>query len=333
MCQIGKEFMTKDNRSRKCLLTFNNPIEHGYTHEHIRKLLEETKQCIYWCMSDEIGLETKTFHTHVYIACSSAVRFSVLKKRFPDAHIDFCQGTSQQNRDYVFKTGKWADTEKEETNIKESHEEWGEIPIERQGARNDITDLYDMIKDGMTDYEILESNPQYLFNMDKIERVRQTVNAERFKNVWRELDVTYIYGDTGAGKTRSIMEKYGYSNVYRVTDYEHPFDGYKGQDVIVFEEFRSSLRIDDMLNYLDGYPVELRCRYANKQACYTKVYIVSNISLHEQYMNMQKEQTETWKAFLRRIHHVKVYMNKSTYDYSIDEYLNGFIPTNETPFD
>ena len=325
--------MTKDNRSRKCLLTFNNPIEHGYTHEHIRELLKETKQCIYWCMSDEIGLETKTFHTHVYMACSSAVRFSVLQKRFPSAHIDFCQGTSQQNRDYVFKSGKWANTEKEDTNIKESHEEWGEMPIERQGARNDIADLYDMIKDGMTDYEILESNPQYFLNLDKIERVRQTIYAERFKNVWRNLDVTYVYGDTGAGKTRSIMEKYEYPNVYRVTDYEHPFDGYKGQDVIVFEEFRSSLRIDDMLNYLDGYPVELRCRYANRQACYTKVYIVSNISLHEQYMNMQKEQIETWKAFLRRIHHVKVYMNNTVYEYSTDEYLNGFIPTKETPFD
>ncbi len=31
----------------------------------------------------------------------------------------------------------------------------------------------------------------------------------------------------------------------------------KGQDVIVFEEFRSSLKIQDMLNYLDGYPCEL----------------------------------------------------------------------------
>ena len=86
------------------------------------------------------------------------------------------------------------------------------------------------------------------------------------------------------------MEQYGYSNVFRVTDYEHPFDGYKGQDVIVFEEFRSSLRIGDMLNYLDGYPVELRCRYSNKQACFTKVYIISNISLRDQYRDLQRDQ-------------------------------------------
>ena len=80
------------------------------------------------------------------------------------------------------------------------------------------------------------------------------------------------------------MEKYGYQNVYRVTDYDHPFDSYKGQDVIVFEEFRSSLKIQDMLNYLDGYPCELPCRYNNKLACFTKVYIITNISFNQQYI-------------------------------------------------
>ena len=48
-----------------------------------------------------------------------------------------------------------------------------------------------------------------------------------------------------------------------LTDYEHPFDGYRSTEhsVLVFEEFRSSLRIQDMLNYLDGYPCELKARY------------------------------------------------------------------------
>ena len=75
------------------------------------------------------------------------------------------------------------------------------------------------------------------------------------------------------------MEKYGYSNVFRVTDYIHPFDSSKNHSVIIFEEFRSSLKIQDMLNYLDGYPCELSARYNNKTACYLEVYIISNILL------------------------------------------------------
>jgi hypothetical protein len=59
-----------------------------------------------------------------------------------------------------------------------------------------------------------------------------------------------------------------------------------------------------MLNYLDIYPLELPCRYTNKVACFTKVYIVSNLDLNEQYRDVQFDYPETWKAFLRRIHKV-----------------------------
>lgn len=69
------------------------------------------------------------------------------------------------------------------------------------------------------------------------------------------------------------MEKYGYGNVFRITDYTHPFDNYKNQEVVIFEEFRSSLKIQDMLNYLDDYPCELVARYNNKIACYLTAYI------------------------------------------------------------
>ncbi len=323
-----------DVQSRKWLLTINNPADKGYTHEYIKEQLAKIKACVYWCMSDEVGLMGGTFHTHIYIACKTVVRFSSLQKKFEGAHFDVARGTSDQNRDYVYKTGKWSNTEKEDTNIPESHEEWGEIPVERQGKRNDIDDLVDMIKQGMTDYEILESNPQYMMCMDKVERCRQTYLEEKYKDTWRDLHVTYIYGETGSGKTRSVMEKYGYSKVFRVTDYEHPFDGYKGQDIICFEEFRSNIRIDDMLKYLDGYPVELRCRYANKHACFTKVYIISNIPLHDQYRGIQREEYESWLAFLRRIHEVQVFKGGKVHVGTTHDYMYGFVPCEEkeTPF-
>lgn len=314
-----------DVQSRKWLVTINNPKEKGFAHDNLKTILQGFKGCLYWCMSDEIGHEGGTYHTHIFLVCSGAVRFSTMKKRFGGAHFDVCKGTSSENRDYVFKCGRWSNTDKEDTRVEDTQEEWGELPVERQGHRNDIDDLYAMIKEGLTNYEIIESNPQYLLNLDKIDRARQTVLEEKYKNDWRELTTVYIYGDTGSGKTRSIMEQYGYSNVFRVTDYEHPFDGYKGQDVIVFEEFRSSLRIGDMLNYLDGYPVELRCRYANKQACFTKVYIVSNISLRDQYRDLQRDQYETWCAFLRRIHEVRIFKDGKIHTGTCKEFMDGFI--------
>lgn len=315
-----------DVRSRKWLITINNPIEKGIDHNYIKAQLQLFKNCIYWCMSDEVGKEACTYHTHIFICCSGAVRFSTLKKRFEGAHFDVSKGTASDNMNYVFKQGKWANTDKEDTRVEGTQEEWGECPVERQGQRNDITDLYALIKEGLTDYEIIESNPSYMLNIDKIQRTRQIVLEDKYKDEWRDLDTTYIYGDTGAGKTRSVMEKYGYRNVYRITDYEHPFDGYKGQDVIVFEEFRSSLKIGEMLNYLDGYPCELRCRYANKVACFTKVFLISNISLNEQYGDIQRSQLETWNAFLRRINKVQVFTDGIIHEGTCDEYINGFAP-------
>lgn len=318
--------ISKDSQSRKWQITINNPLDKDFTHEKIKEEIQKMKSCIYYCLGDEIGGKEKTHHTHVYLACSSAVRFSTIKNRFEKGHIEIAHGTSQQNRDYVFKEGKWEnDKDKHETKIPDTQEEFGEMPIERQGQRNDLADLYDMIKDGMSNFEIIEENPDYMLQIDTVERVRQTVREESYKNTFRELTVTYIWGKTGTGKTRNIMEQYGYENVFRVTSYLHGgFDSYKGQDVLILEEFRSSFKIQDMLNYLDGYPVEFPCRYVNKVACFTKVYIISNIDLTEQYTIVRIESIETWHAFIRRIHKVIVYTDINEVDeYQTEEYLKS----------
>ena len=75
----------------------------------------------------------------------------------------------------------------------------------------------------------------------------------------------------------------------------------------MFEEFNSQIPIEDMLNYLDIYPLNLPARYNDRTACYTKVYITSNISLYEQYKDVQIYRPETWRAFLRRIDKIYEY--------------------------
>lgn len=321
-------FISKNPQSRKWQITINNPLDKDLSHEKIKEELHKIKSCIYYCLGDEIGASKKTHHTHIYIACSSSVRFGTIKNRFPQAHIELARGTSEQNRDYIFKIGKY-EKDKSITRLPDTQEEYGEMPIERQGARNDITDLYDMIKEGMSDYEIFEENPNYILQIDTLEKVRQTFRQNQYKNTARELTVTYIWGKTGTGKTHSVMDKYGFENVFRLTNYLHGgFDTYKGQDVIVFEEFNSNFKIQDMLNYLDGYPLELPCRYANKVACFTKVYIISNIDLLQQYTSIQFEAPETWKAFLRRINKVVEYFDYNCFvEYETDEYIRNFTQT------
>ena len=207
----------KDTQSRKWLLTINNPIEHGFPHSEINNILTKMKSIVYYCMADEVG-ENGTYHTHIFIQGRGGIRFSSLKKKFPAANLKMCNGSAQENVDYVSKSGKWEKDKKHETCVEGTFEEYGELPIERKGRKADIDDIYDMIKDGFSNYQIMEEMPETLFNLDKIEIARQTIIQEKYKDQWRNLDICYIYGATGTGKTRSVMDKYGYSNVFRVTD-------------------------------------------------------------------------------------------------------------------
>ena len=315
--------LEKDTRHRKYLLTINNP-EEEWNHKRIQSVLD-TLNLKYWCMADEIGLEEKTPHTHIFfVTKTSAMRFSTVKKHFPTAHIDPANGTSEENRAYVQKSGKWADDPKGETSVPDTFEEWGELPIEQPGTRNDLAVLYQHIKDGLTNYEIIEINPDHILNLEKIDRTRQIIREQQYRETFRQLETIYIWGKTGTGKTRGVMEKYGYSGVYRVTDYSHPFDSYAGEDVLLLDEYGSNFKIRDLLNYLDGYPLTLPCRYANRVACYTKVYIVSNICLSKQYVEIQLSEPEVFRALLRRICKVVYYSAEEKFvEYSTDEYMEN----------
>ena len=298
----------KNIQSRKWQGTINNPLDHGLDQRMMKLRFADSNAIDYYCMADEIGLETQTPHTHFFICCRSPMHFSTLKNLFPMAHLERVKGTVQENIDYIKKEGKWADDPKADTKVEGSFYEWGEIPDEPgQGYRSDIAEMFQMINDGLSNAQIMFENPKLAQFSNKMDKIRQDVVEERYRNIFRHLKVTYIWGATETGKTRGIMEKHGYREVYRVTDYAHPFDRYNMESVMCFDEFRSNLPIGDMLQYLDGYPISLPARYANRAACYETVYIISNISLKQQYPTMQKEQEETWKAFLRRIHKVVEY--------------------------
>lgn len=291
--------MARTKAFRKFQLTINNPLKYGYSHEDIKSRFSCFKGITYWCLSDEIG-DNGTPHTHIYIAFNNAVEFDNIQRHFYGAHIESAKGSHKENRDYILKEGKWENTSKSETSIEGSFEESGDLPGELNDNSNQSAIVLQMIKDGFDNEEIISRFPSQMNHLKNIEYTRQMIKSNEYKNVFRNLDVFYIWGQTGVGKTRSIMEQYGYENVYRVTNYKNPFDGYKGEDIILFDEFRSSLPITDMLNYLDGYPIELPCRYSDKVACYTKAYVVSNISFDEQYPNVQENEPETFKAFKRR---------------------------------
>lgn len=318
----GDDFI--DTQANAYQLTINDPINKGYTHRRIIDTLRNNfKTLSYFCMADEQG---SLFHTHIYVMFNSRVRFSMLKKYFPEAHIEKCKGSVSDNVHYIKKSGKWElDDSKQEKKIEGTFEEYGTQPPDSRGRRSDMSELYQMVLDNMTNAEILSVNQDYILQIDKLDKIRTTVLTERYKETVRtDLECIYISGATGTGKTRGVFEENGYSNVYRVTDYLHPFDGYACQPILCFDEFRDSIKLKEMLLYCDIYPIELPSRFSNKFACYNKIYIVSNWELERQYSELQISDKESWQAFLRRIHKVIVYEEEGKrIEYpSAEEYFN-----------
>ena len=337
-------------QSRKWMVTINNPLEHGWTHDAIRQVLSKVRGAsFYWCMCDEEGDESETRHTHIFLYRASPFTARQIDNLFPKMHRDNCYGTAADSRAYVLKDGekfnKDSDGHYDYTDSSGKHHtginysdtfyEFGTCPDEHQGKSNSSLLIVDMIRDGATNREIIEAVPSVYKELDKLDRARSMFRDVEFASKWRDLEVTYIFGKTGTGKTRSVMDKFGYQSCFRVTDYKHPFDTYDGQDVIIFEEFRGGLKHGDMLNYLDGYPLLLPCRYFNRQACYTKVFIITNIPPDGQYTGIDEESRQ---AFFRRItkvvHHgkfgvqewsgVNAYVNR-------DNWVQGMINTPAEP--
>lgn len=176
--------MHGNQQSRKWLLTINNPDEKNITEDTIKNAVESIRSVQYYCYSKEIGINGNTPHFHIFLySGTSPIRFSRLKKLLPSAHIDKALGTVVENRDYVAKKGKWATTDKAKTNIEFT--EYGVVPEENQGKRNDILELYNQIKQGFDDFQLLESNPNNMRLLSAIEKTRQTITRENVKNSFR----------------------------------------------------------------------------------------------------------------------------------------------------
>ena len=301
--------MAENTQSRKWFLTINNPIDHGFDHERIIATANLFRPR-YFCMGDEIG-ENNTYHTHVFIHSESPMRFSTVKNRFPTANIKKALGTAYENREYIRKEGKWEDTKKSETTVDGTFYECGDMPTPKEENNPKMYKLLKDVKDGLTTTEIIDDSPSFAFKVKDIDILRETYTSAEFKSKFRDIEVTYLYGASGTGKTSSIFRNHLPTDICRITDYSSKngirFDAYHGQDVLVFEEFNSQIPIEAMLNYLDIYPLTLPARYNDRTACYTKVYITSNMPLERQFVDVQRRRPETWRAFLRRIHKVYEY--------------------------
>jgi len=316
----------KNTQGRDWCFTVNNPVQ---AEEQFLAYLETLDDIRYAVFQREKAPDTGTEHYQGYMEFSQPKWFTTIRNYLSEkaigvqAHVEQRRKKRSEAREYCMT---------EETRISPKYYELNDFVGD--GERTDINGIIKDIEVGMTNIELAKKyGNKFVIVRAWADEYRQDYLAQKSKQTRRlGIEVTYISGVTKAGKTRHVLDKYGDENVYRVTDYgtkfsAEKFDGYKGEDIIIFEEFRSQIKIEKMLNYLDVYAVELPSRFRNKWACYTKIFIVSNWKLYDQYKNIQAEHPETWKAFLSRIH--KVYDFDVSKDKPASKILSGIRPADD----
>lgn len=157
-------------------------------------------------------------------------------------------------------------------------EEWerGAVSGRKSTSIASMLDLFykgDMSRD---DIEAVLSGSQLaqaLPKLDRLEKAKAEQEAKKWREEWvksgKQVEAIWIYGRAGTGKTslaKEIAKKTGKS-VFISGSSRGLFDAYKGEQVVIIEEFApAELPYSDIKRLLDPYAADRRApaRYADK---------------------------------------------------------------------
>jgi len=171
----------------------------------------------------------------------------------------------------------------------------------QQGKRSDLDSVVKLVKDRQPITKIADQ-----CSSSFIQYSRGICNLKHMLNVSpsnRDIDVTVLYGSPGSGKTKKAFSSC--DNPYFVVMPADWWDGYDGQDTIIFDDFYGQVKISDMLRYLDRYPLQLPVKGGFTWAMWTKVYITSNTPPASWYQGHCTIPSEVYAALTRRITRVE----------------------------
>jgi len=249
--------------------------------------IEHFKYCIFQL---EKGEEEQTPHFQGYISFKISKRFKTIKDALPFAHLEKAKGSNTQCREYCSKKDTRVD----------GPFEIGKFAEERE--RTDIKDFLELVRAGATEDELMSLYPTlYLRELNKIQSI-YAVNYKQYKKKCRNINVTYIYGSSGVGKSTAVRRKLGLEDSFWIHHYDNAmFTNYEFQDNMVFDEFSGKISIGQLNMLLNVEPIELRGLNCVKYGAYHNVYIISNYSPKELYKEVQQTQPAIFQTFYRRL--------------------------------
>lgn len=242
-------------QSKSWVFTHNN-----WSQEDEQRYLDLEKN--YLCLGKETG-ESGTPHLQGFIIFKRAYRLTQLKKLSPKAHWEKAVATDAMNycmkEDYVIQDYR------------------------TKGKRTDIDDVRKQVEDGVPMYEIIKTASSY----QAIKFAEKLKQYQPKRRNWK-MQVTWIYGPTGSGKTQQAWELLG-ENAY-VKPPGKWWLGYEGQEDVIIDDFRAhDMCFNEMLRVLDRYPHIVEIKGGHQQLLAKRVVVTSALPPNRVYAGLTSE--------------------------------------------
>ncbi|UYD39139.1 MAG: replication associated protein [Wigfec virus K19_691] len=270
--------MSETTPNKSWTFTLNN-----YTDTEINIL--DNIEVNYIIYGKEVG-ENNTPHLQGFITFKKANRLSALKKILPRAHWEKAI-SSEAAINYCMKEGNFT---KRDNRV--------------QGKRNDLSDMVSTIRLSGLKRAVCEHPETF---------IKHHSGAEKFARYTHTLQertpptVYWLYGETGAGKTRYVFDQH--KDLWVSSADLKWFDGYHGQEAALLDDFRPEhISFSLLLRLLDRYPIQLPVKGGFTDWTPLHIYITAPVKPQLMFTSSN----EDLEQLLRRINHI-VEVTKENY--------------------
>lgn len=253
-------------RSKRWCFTLNNPTveEEEFILSQINILKANGTpelKLTYLCFGREV---VSTTHLQGYLETSSKTSLSTMKKFLTRAHWEKAKGTPMEGSDYCKKDG--------------DYEEGGTLSS-GQGYRTDLLAIKEKIEKGASELDIADQHfAQWVVYRRSFQAYAALSASKR-----NFMTKTHVYwGKTGTGKTRFCYDQVMDEEVWSPGDYKW-FDGYRGQKIVILDDYRGEYKLQMLLKLLDRYPLSVPIKGGFTEWAPRKVYITSNTHPNDWY--------------------------------------------------
>lgn len=234
--------------------------------------LGKSKGVRYMIVGKEIGEKCEKLHYQGYISFKNAKTFKQTKKWFKldKIHIEEAKGNDIHNQRYCSK---------DDNLIIEVGE-----PI-KQGKRSDIAKAVEIVKATNSMGEVMEQVPNY----QACRHAELYLKYKEKKRPIGKIDVIWIYGSSGSGKTRKVYEDNEGKDIFCPVSYKW-WEGYDGHEIVLLDDIRRDYcKFHELLKLLDIYPFRVETKGGSRQVQFKKIYITAPYSPTEMWYNHSAE--------------------------------------------